>query len=92
MNRLIPGTVVTWNHVDYYLLDFVGLNKAILRNKITKQSDIAPINELKISNECESQIRQDLPLVSDADWQKAWDKYLLIKPLLDLEKTERTLE
>lgn len=92
MSRLIPGTVVTWNHVEYYLLDFVGLNKAILRNKITNQSDIAPINELKISNECESQIRQDLPLVSDADWQKAWDKYLLIKPLLDLEKNERTLE
>ncbi|PJG65501.1 Mu transposase C-terminal domain-containing protein [Acinetobacter seifertii] len=92
MSRLMPGTIVTWNHVEYYLLDFVGLNKAILRNKITNQSDIAPINELKISNECESQIRQDLPLVSDADWQKAWDKYLLIKPLLDLEKNERTLE
>ncbi|MCS4299347.1 MULTISPECIES: Mu transposase C-terminal domain-containing protein [Acinetobacter] len=92
MNRLIPGTIITWNHVEYYLLDFVGLNKAILRNKITNQSAIAPINELKISNESENLIRQDLPLVSDVDWQKAWDKYLLIKPLLDLEKNERTLE
>lgn len=92
MSRLIPGALVTWNNAKYYLLDFLGLNKAILRNQITNESAIAPVNELKILYENGSLIRQDLPLVADADWQKAWEKYLLIKPLLDIEKNQRTLE
>lgn len=92
MSRLVPGVLVIWNESKYYLLDFVGLHKVILRNQVTKESEVAPVNELKVLSENESPIRQDLPLVLDGDWQKAWDKYLLIQPLLDLEKNERTLE
>ncbi len=73
---------------QYELVEYLDEDaQVIIRNLHTRQSKIASIHQLenfKI-NECKD-VSVDLSAISDEYWEKALEKYEMIKPLLNYEQ------
>jgi len=92
MLRLIPGSHVKWHEELYIIIDLIDLQKAVLKHIQNKGLLVAPLSELQQDQKDNYDIRGDLPLISDEDWQQAWERYQLIFPLLEKGTASRTIE
>lgn len=92
MLRLIPGSHVKWREESFIIIDLIDLQKAVLKHIQNKGLLVAPLSELKQDQEDRRYSRVDLPLISDEDWQQAWQRYQLILPLLENGTANRTID
>ncbi|MCL9677217.1 Mu transposase C-terminal domain-containing protein [Acinetobacter sp. ACZLY 512] len=92
MLRLIPGSHVNWKEESYIIIDLIDLQKAVLKHIHNKGLLVAPLSELKHGQDDQRYSRVNLPLISDEDWQQAWQRYQLILPLLEKGTANRTIE
>jgi len=91
MFRLIPGMQVRWLEASYVILDLVGLEKVVLRHVSNGGTVVAPTSELKQDSTNTESARQDFVSIPDADWNEAWKRFELIRPLLEMGVNQRTL-
>ena len=89
--RIVPGTSAIWNDRLGVILDLVGLDKAVLRDVESGETQLAPVSELRPSSSPIPPGRQDLMQVPDEDWNEAWSRYQLIRPLLEIGRYQRTM-
>ncbi len=88
--RIIPGTSVKWNDRDYVILDLSGLDKAVIREIESGETVLAPVSELRASLSTIPLGRNDLMQIPDEDWNEAWNRYQLIRPLIEKGRQNRT--
>ncbi|MGO9601982.1 MAG: Mu transposase C-terminal domain-containing protein [Candidatus Binataceae bacterium] len=88
--RIVPGQTVSRRGHLYIVLDLPDLNRAVVRDVKTGDTDSVPAAELQPASAIEPKAsRQDLMMISDSDWREAWRRYQLISPLLDFKKNAR---
>lgn len=91
-DRLIPGQAVTWQERTWIVLDLPAIDRAVLRDVETGRTESAPTVEIR-SNAVVSgrPPRQDLMLVPDEDWNEAWRRLEIIRPLVEKGRFGRTM-
>lgn len=89
MSRLIPGTPVVWQGRNWVLLDIPAIDKVLVRDPESGQTELAAPNELEAPSLGGSG-RQGLMAIPDVEWNEAWSRFQAIRPLLDRGVRKRT--
>ncbi len=90
MNTIRPGMLVYWRDSPAVVMELKGLTEAILRLVDSNKTGIAHVTELTTSPPSEQPTSRHHLLAKDKEWDKALERYELIKPLL--ENPQRTSE
>lgn len=89
MSRLIPGTPVVWKDRRWLLLDIPAVDRVLIRDPETGQTELVPPIELKADCPKNSGLH-GLMNIPDKDWNEAWNRFQAIRPLLDRGRRKRT--
>lgn len=80
--KLEPGESVSYDSEEYYIRQVDDLTHVVLIHPETKALKEVPIAEIDGINFTESRPTPDLEVISDEKWNKAIDRFQIIKPLL----------
>jgi putative transposase len=88
MKTIRPGQLVYWRNQPAIVLELKGLSEAILRTVDDAKTEIAQVLDLTLAPSSHEVQTTSHLLSKDKDWDKAVDRYELIRPLLDLPGRE----
>ena len=91
MSRLIPGAPVVWKARQWILLDIPAIDRVLIRDPKTGQTELVPSAELEADLPAKER-SQALMTISNEDWTEAWSRFEAIRPLLDRGCRGRTRE
>lgn len=91
--KLLPGSTVRWHDRRYLIVDYESLDAIIARQPGTRRLERIPVNEVTPDPACHivSASTPNLVSVPDEAWQTAVKRFRVLKPLLDMGSSERTL-
>ncbi|WP_250460313.1 Mu transposase C-terminal domain-containing protein [Microbulbifer litoralis] len=91
MKTIRPGQLIYWRNEAAIVLELKGFSEVIIRTVDEKKTEIASIKDISLSPSSTVHSSQAAHLLAgEKEWDKAVDRYELIKPLLD--KRGRTAE
>jgi putative transposase len=82
---------VVWQARQWILLDIPTIDRALIRDPKTGQTELAPSTELEADLPAKGS-PQALMTISNEDWIEAWSRFEAIRPLLDRGRRGRTRE
>lgn len=89
MSRLIPGTPVIWGDKKWILLDIPDLDRVLVRNPETGQTELVSSTEIQLDKPKGSSVN-GLMQINDEEWGDAWRRFQVIRPLLGRSPRQRT--
>jgi putative transposase len=89
MSRLIPGTSVTWSGERWILIDIPALDRVLIRNPESGQTELVSAAEIKLDQPAAVSVN-GLMNINDEEWSDAWRRFEAIRPLLDRGPRKRT--
>jgi putative transposase len=84
MKTIRPGQLVYWRNKAAIVLELKGFSDAILRSVEDGSTDVAAVSDLALSPSSETVASAPHLLAKDKEWDKAVERYELIRPLLNM--------
>jgi putative transposase len=91
MNRLLPGSPVTWKDRNWIIVDIPTVDHALIRDPITGKTEMAKPEEMTLGVGS-ARGKHGLMTISDDDWGAAWGRFQAIRPLLNRGVRKRTIQ
>ena len=88
--KLLPGNTIRWQGRRYLIVDYEGLDAIIARQPGKRRLDRIPIREVT-PDHIDSASTPNLMSVAEDAWETAVNRFEILKPLLNMGKSERTL-
>jgi hypothetical protein len=91
--KLLPGSTVRWHDRRYLIVDYESLDTIIARQPGKHRLERIPVNEVAPdrASHIVSASTPNLVSVPEEAWQTAVKRFRVLKPLLDMGSSERTL-
>ena len=91
--KLLPGSTVRWHDRRYLIVDYESLDAIIARQPGKRRLERIPVNEVTPdpASHIVSASTPNLVSVPEEAWQTAVKRFRVLKPLLDMGSSERTL-
>jgi putative transposase len=91
--KLLPGSTVRWHDRRYLIVDYESLDAIIARQPGKRRLERIPVNEVAPDrgSHIVSASTPNLVSVPEEAWQTAVKRFRVLKPLLDMGSSERTL-
>ncbi|MBS1186608.1 MAG: transposase [Burkholderiaceae bacterium] len=84
MKTIRPGQLVYWRNQPNIVLELKGFSEAILRSIDAANTDIASVTDLTLAPTSNETAAAPHLLAKDKEWDKAVERYELIRPLLNM--------
>lgn len=88
MKTIRPGQLVYWRNSPAIVIELKGLSDAIIRTVDDAKTEIAEVTSLTLSPVSSEAATAHHLLSKDKEWDKAVERYELIRPLLDQPNRE----
>jgi putative transposase len=87
-----PGTIVRWRGRRFVVIDCVGLDSIVGRQVGKHKLDQIPVSEALPDHPTNGGTNPQINVISvpEREWQTASKQFAMLKPLLDMDGTERT--
>src|ERR1700757_3892650 len=87
-----PGTIVRWRGRRFVVIDCVGLDSIVGRQVGKHKLDQIPVSEALPDHPTNGGTNPQINVISvpEREWQTARKKFASLKPLLDMDGTQRT--
>ena len=91
--KLLPGSIVRWHGRRYLIVDYASLDAIIARQPAKRTLERIPVNEVALDQPSHdvAATTPNLVSVSEEAWQTAVRRFEALKPLLNMDKSKRTL-
>jgi putative transposase len=92
--KLTPGSIIRWRATRFIIVDYVGMESVIARELGKHKLEPIPIREVTAGQtpDDKSAWTPDLVSIPEEAWQRAVRRFKMLRPLLEMEPAERTLE
>ena len=92
--KLIPGSTIRWGARRFVVVDYVGLDAVIARQVGKRKLERIPV---RVANPDRTPGDRaawtpDLVSIPEGAWEGAVKRFKSLKPLLEMDRTKRTLE
>ena len=90
--QLDIGKHIFFENKEYEITKLVDLKSILATNIETGKSSILPIEQLHLKNDRKNSFVKNIDDISEKDWREANKRLEIIKPLLDINKTEELVK